>query len=381
MFIVFYITVGLLLLYGLLIGYYNYAWKKIPEFSPKNFKGWEGNTKVTVIVPARDEKDNILQCLGSLARQTYPAELLEIIVVNDHSTDNTEELVRNFPAVNVTLINLSDYTGGMQLNSYKKKAIEVAIAASSGELIVTTDADCTSSPDWIRCLAAYHQLTHAALIVAPVKIESTSSLLSIFQSVDFLTLQGITGASVSAKFHSMCNGANLTYEKKAFYEVEGFKNIDTIASGDDMLLMHKIVNRYPDRFFFVKAEAAIVSTPPVTSWKAFLQQRIRWASKADKYNDKRIFGVLLMVYMLNLLLLLFLIAALSNISWSFFFLILLVGKTLLEYSFIRNVAAFFKQGRLMVYFPFLQPLHILYTVIAGWLGKFGSYEWKSRKVK
>src|ERR1051325_6616279 len=141
MFILFYITVGLLLLYGILIGYYNYAWKKIPAFSPKNFKRWEGNTKVTVIIPARDEKDNILQCLGSLARQTYPAELLEIIVVNDHSTDNTEELVRNFSAVNVTLINLSEYTGGMRLNSYKKKAIEVAIAASSGELIVTTDAD------------------------------------------------------------------------------------------------------------------------------------------------------------------------------------------------------------------------------------------------
>ncbi|MEO5995101.1 MAG: glycosyltransferase [Chitinophagaceae bacterium] len=381
MFILFYITVALLLMYGILIGYYHYAWKNIPEFSPKNFTGWKGNTKITVIIPARNEENNILHCLNSLVRQTYPLELLEIIVVNDHSTDNTEELVKNFPAINVKLINLSDYTHGKLLNSYKKKAIEVAVAAAKGELIVTTDADCTSSPDWIKCLAAYQELTHAALIVAPVKIESASSVLSIFQSVDFLTLQGITGASVSVKFHSMCNGANLTYEKKAFYEVGGFKNIDDIASGDDMLLMHKIVSRYPDRFFFVKAAAAIVTTQAASSWKAFLQQRIRWASKADKYNDKRIFIVLLMVYLLNLCLLVFLVAGLWNRIWSFFFLILLIGKTILEYSFIRNVAVFFKQHRLMVYFPFLQPLHIFYTVIAGWLGKFGSYEWKSRKVK
>ncbi len=376
-----YITAGFLLLYGILIAYYFYAWNNIPQFKSEESSGWKEKTKVTVIVPARNEALMIADCLTSLTQQTYPKKLLEIIIVNDHSTDDTEAIVRSFPASNIALINLSEYTDGKWLNSYKKKAIEVAIAAAGGDLIVTTDADCIASPDWIRCLSEYYHLSNAVLLAAPVKIKNTNSILSIFQSIDFLTLQGITGASVSAKFHSMCNGANLAYEKKVFYEVDGFKDIDNIASGDDMLLMHKIVTRYPDRFFFVKEKAAIVSTAAAPSWKDFLNQRIRWASKADKYNDKRIFGVLLMVYLLNAFILIFFFAALWNIKWLVVFTALIAAKTIFEFYFIKKVSIFFNQQHLMVYFPFLQPLHIIYTIVAGWLGKFGSYKWKGRKVK
>lgn len=380
MFILFYITVVLLIFYGILIGYYEIAWKKIPNFNYRNLTE-RARTKVSVIIPARNEADNIVKCLNSISRQTYPKELTEVIVINDHSTDDTEEMIKTFAGANIKLINLRDHVDSNTINSYKKKAIEVAIASSSGDLIITTDADCTAMPDWITCLVAYHQRYNAALIAAPVKINANRSLLSVFQSIDFLTLQGITGASVSAKFHSMCNGANLAYEKKVFYQVDGFKNIDNIASGDDMLLMHKIAVKYPDRFLFVKNSSAIVSTQPALTWTAFLHQRIRWASKADKFEDKRIFFVLMLVYFLNLCLLILLLAALWNISWLFFFLLLILIKTTLEFSFVSRVASFFKQQSLMVYFPFLQPLHIIYTVFAGWFGKFGTYEWKSRKVK
>lgn len=188
-----------------------------------------------------------------------------------------------------------------------KKAIEIAIGIASGDLIVTTDADCTAPPDWIRCLASCQYRQKAVFIAAPVKIDAVPTLLSIFQSLDFMTLQGITGASVFKRFHSMCNGANLAYEKKVFYEVGGFKGIDNLASGDDMLLMHKIATRYPDQVFFVKSKSAIISTQASETWKSFFQQRIRWASKADKYEDKRIFAVLVLVYFLNLLILFFLV--------------------------------------------------------------------------
>jgi cellulose synthase/poly-beta-1,6-N-acetylglucosamine synthase-like glycosyltransferase len=378
MLILLYITGGLLLLYGTLIAFYFYAWNHIPRFTgpaPAH------ETKITVIVPARNEADNIVRCLRSLTQQDYPKHLLEIIIVNDHSTDSTEALVKSFPAPNLQLINLADHTAGKKLNSYKKKALEVAIAAARGDLIVTTDADCIANPGWIRCLAAYHTLTKAVLLAAPVKIASTRSLLSIFQSLDFLTLQGITGASVASKFNSMCNGANLAYEKKVFYEVGGFAGIDNIASGDDMLLMHKIVTRYPSGFYFVKEQDAIVTTDAVASVKAFLHQRIRWASKADKYNDKRIFPVLLMVYLVNVSMLVFLAVGLWNLTFLTAFIILIIVKTIIEFPFVFRVSLFFNQQHLMVYFPFLQPLHIMYTVVAGWLGRFGSYEWKSRKVK
>jgi cellulose synthase/poly-beta-1,6-N-acetylglucosamine synthase-like glycosyltransferase len=213
----------------------------------------------------------------------------------------------------------------------------------------------------------------------------------MFQAVDFMTLQGITGASVHKKIHSMCNGANLAYTKKAFNEVGGFAGIDNIASGDDMLLMHKIYKQHPDKVMFLKSKDAIVQTVPVHSVKEFFNQRIRWASKADKYNDKRIFAVLLLVYLVNVLLLVLPVTALFlNIQYSIInyqlsiwgsWLCMLLLKTMVELIFLYPVAKFFGKQRLLWLFPLMQPFHIIYTVIAGWLGKFGSYSWKERKVK
>ena len=189
----------------------------------------------------------------------------------------------------------------------------------------------------------------------------------------------------------MCNGANLAYEKKAFMEVGGFKGIDTIASGDDMLLMHKIFKRYPERVLFLKSKDAIVHTQPMRNWKSFFNQRIRWASKADKYNDKRILPVLMLVYFFNLyLLLLPVIAVFGHLVFTIFFyqapllyywLLLLFLKTVVELHFLHPVADFFGKKNILWWFPVAQPFHIVYTVIAGWLGKFGSYQWKDRKVK
>ena len=106
-----------------------------------------------------------------------------------------------------------------------------------------------------------------------------------------MTLQGITGASVFKKVHAMCNGANLAYQKDVFFEVGGFEGIDQVASGDDMLLMHKIQTRYPNEIMFLKSKDVIVTTRAAESLKEFINQRIRWASKADRYTDKKITAV------------------------------------------------------------------------------------------
>jgi cellulose synthase/poly-beta-1,6-N-acetylglucosamine synthase-like glycosyltransferase len=196
-----------------------------------------------------------------------------------------------------------------------------------------------------------------------------------------MTLQGITGASVYKKFHSMCNGANIAYEKKAFLEVGGFTGIDNIASGDDMLLMHKIFNRYPDRVLFLKSPDAIVQTKPAETLKEFFNQRIRWASKADKYTDKKITAVLLLVYLFNFWILFLGILSVFYFQLFFLFIEVLIAKTIVELFFLYPVAKFFKKEKLLWWFPLAQPFHILYTIVAGWLGKFGSYKWKERRVK
>jgi len=374
-------------LYILLILYYWKSWLSIPVYKIKNQKS---KTKITVVIPARNEEENIAACLDSVCSQSYPKELFEVLVVDDYSTDNTAAIIKNYSLQNVKLISLKDFINA-DLNSYKKKAIEIAIQQSSGELIVTTDADCIVPKNWLQTIAAFYEEQQPEFIAAPVSINCRFRFIEIFQALDFATLQGITGASVHKKIHSMCNGANLAYTKKAFNEVGGFTGIDNIASGDDMLLMHKIYNRYPDKVMFLKSRDAIVQTEPVHSLKEFFNQRIRWASKADKYDDKRIVAVLLLVYLANVLLLALPIAALSlNIQLSIInyqlsiwgvWLCLLIIKTIVELVFLYPVATFFGKQKLLWLFPVMEPLHILYTVVAGWLGKFGSYSWKERKVK
>ena len=146
--ILLYITIPLFVCYGLLIIYFWLAWKSIPDYVPSVLSP---KTKISIIIPARNEEDNIRQLLQALQEQTYPASFFEVIVVDDHSTDGTAGVVQQFPAIK--LIHLKDDN----INSYKKKAIETGIAAATGELIVTTDADCLPSPGWLQIIAGFQR--------------------------------------------------------------------------------------------------------------------------------------------------------------------------------------------------------------------------------
>jgi cellulose synthase/poly-beta-1,6-N-acetylglucosamine synthase-like glycosyltransferase len=179
----------------------------------------------------------------------------------------------------------------------------------------------------------------------------------------------------------MCNGANLAYTKQAFASVDGFKGIDKVASGDDMLLMHKIWEKNPGRVRYLKAKKAIVLTAPMHTWKQFFWQRIRWASKTMYYDDQRIFAVLLFIYLFNLIFPLLLVAGFWNFNYWLVALIYWACKTVIEFPFAYNVAQFYGQKRLLRYFFFFQPAHIFYTISIGLLSQFGKYEWKGRRTK
>jgi len=370
--ILLYIIIALFAAYSLLIIYYWLAWRSIPGFK---ILPTSPHTKISVIIPARNEEANIGMLLDALKKQSYPEELFEVIVVDDHSTDATADIVRQYSFVK--LIQLKE----QGINSYKKKAIETGIAAATGDLIITTDADCVLPADWLKIIASFKEEQKSVLITSPVVIDCNSSLLEVFQAMDFMVLQGITGATVHKKKLTMCNGANLAYERKVFNEVNGFAGIDHIASGDDMLLMHKIWKKYPDRVHYLKSKDAMVATQPMKTWKSFFNQRIRWASKAKNYDDKRILPVLLLVYFFNLS---FLVLAVAGFFCTHYWLCLgalWIAKTILEFPFFISLTDFFGKRWAIKLFFFFQPLHIIYTIVSGLFGQFGKYEWKGRRVK
>ena len=179
----------------------------------------------------------------------------------------------------------------------------------------------------------------------------------------------------------MCNGANLVYTKQAFIEVNGFEGIDKVATGDDMLLMHKIWKRNPQKVFYLKAKDAIVTTEPMQTWSDFLMQRKRWASKTFVYDDYRIIAVLSFVYLFNCTFLVLLIASFTDCFYWWYVLGFWILKTGIEFPFINSVAKFYQEQRLMPWLFFLQPLHIFYTVFIGLISQFGKYRWKGRRTK
>ncbi|MFN9493010.1 MAG: glycosyltransferase [Sphingobacteriales bacterium] len=367
------ISVLLMLAYALLIRRYDDAFTK----SRKNFSiaDTEATQHVTVIIPARNESANIKACLSALMAQTYPRSLMEIIVVDDLSEDDTAEIVKNFP---VKLIRNNPKPGTI---AFKKQAIATGISQASGALILTTDADCIVANTWVSTMVNTLQSQRAYMVTGPVKMMPGNQCLSMFQSLDFAILQGITAASVGSGIHDMSSGANLAYIKSFYHEVGGFNGIDDIASGDDMLLMQKFSAQYPGSIGYAFSMDAMVNTKTEPTWKLFLQQRIRWASKATKYKDPVLFRILLLVYAVNLWVVALLVMGLWNRRAFVFGLILMIIKLMIEWRFVQNVLQFFSLLPLMRWFPIAQPLHILYTVVSGFFGQAGGYRWKGRNVK
>ncbi len=378
--------VASLLLCGFYIAFvflYIHFWKKLAFF--KNTEGYVPNTFLSILIPARDEEDNIVSCLQSIVSGNYPKSLFEIIVIDDHSEDRTPQYVRDFSEKNthIRLLELKKYIQPSDNQSFKKRAIEVAIGEAKGELIVTTDADCLAQPNWLNLLAEFYEKTGNRFIAAPVNFHEEKSLFERFQSLDYIGMMGVTGAGVQGKFTNMCNGANLAYQKKLFYEVDGFKGIDHVASGDDMLLMQKIARFYPDTLGFLKNPEATVFTKAKPTLTEFLNQRLRWASKSSSYTEFFTVFQLAAIFLFccNILLTLCL-SIIYGLSFFGLFLISFFVKTIADYFFLNRMAHFFNRPDLMRPFWAPQYMHILYIIVVGSLANFKkTYTWKGRKVR
>ena len=371
----------LTIMYAVILMAYRFWFGKMREFQCNQIeqvRPEQSATQFTVIIPARNEAANIKACVDSIIAQDYPKDAFEIIVIDDFSEDNTASIVEAIHAehAHVKLLKLADFYNADEISSFKKKAIEKAVGHANGDWIITTDADCIIPKYWLLLYHQYIQANNPVFVAAPVMFIKEKGILNEFQVLDFLALQGITAAAVGAGKHSMSNGANLAFEKSAFFAVGGYQGVDHIASGDDMFLMHKMKKTLSSRIGYLFHPNAIVFTKTMQNWKDFLMQRIRWSSKARFYDDSSIFWVLLLVYVYNFS---FLVLLLMGHYQSFF--IAIAFKTFFELYFLDPVAKFYFLEKGLRYFLLYQPLHIVYTLVAGLFGQIRTYTWKGRQVK
>jgi len=335
------------------------------------------STLVSIIVAARNEEDKIAKTIDDILAQSYPKELFELTVIDDHSTDRTAEIVKSYG--NVILIQLNE---DKALNSYKKMAIQTAIGQAKGDLIVTTDADCRMGAEWLATIVNYYEATGCKMISSPVAYFEEKSFFERAQALEFSYLIGLGASTIGNKNPSTCNGANLAYEKKAFFEVGGFKGIDDLASGDDELLLHKMSAIYGDKIGFLKNKDAVVYTHAKATVGEFIQQRRRWASKSTRYKDKSVIILGVSVWLFNLTMIINALLAIFFPASTLPFLVFqLAAKLLVEFVFLNNVMNFFKRKALLWWLPLLNALHIIYIVYIGIAGNSGKYNWKGRMVK
>ena len=335
-------------------------------------------TKVSILIAARNEEDNIGRTIDAILKQEFPKDFFEIIVVDDHSTDNTASIVKSYADQGVLLLQLNE---GDKLNSYKKLAIKRAIDLATGEIIVTTDADCRMGSTWLRTVVTYFERMDAYMVSSPVIYSEEKSYFERLQTLEFLYLIGLGAAGIGNGRPTTCNGANLAYRKDVFYEMGGFNGIDNLASGDDELFLHKVAERYADKIYFCKSLDAAIYTDAKPTLRSFLNQRRRWASKSTKYKDKRVVILGVCFWTFNVALLVGLVQFLIHLpEIHMLFLVALGMKVVAELVFIYPIAVFVNRRELMYQVPILTLIHAFYLVYIGLAGNVGKYDWKGRKV-
>lgn len=363
--------------------------------------------KISVIIPVRNEAENILFLLQDLEKQTYSKHKFEVIIADDDSTDDTLKIVQEFKkntTINLIINQLPPKTNN---TSPKKRAIDSSIKLASGQLITTTDGDCRVGEQWLESIANFQAQTGAYLVSCAVTFDNAafkrnaarfaqapsskphSIILSIIHSIinntqiiEFASLVGSGACAMFIQKPNMCNGANLTYLKSAFYEVNGFAGNEDLASGDDEFLMHKIAAKYPDKVRFLKDPNTIVETHAHASWRSFYNQRKRWASKWKHYNNWQTTALAVFVFVANLVVpLTFGFWLFDFISAQNFFSVLIL-KFSAEFIFLSLIISFLRKKTLIWLIPFVQIVYPFYVVFFGLVAqKQGEYVWKGRKLK
>lgn len=336
---------------------------------------------VSVIIPVRNEELNILSLLTDLSNQRYPKSNYEVIVIDDGSEDFTVSLVHEYlEMTDIQLIIL--YSHDYQSDAApKKKAIEYGISKAKGDLILTIDGDCRCGEDWIATMAGMLEATDSKMVCGPVGFFSKGTLFEKMQQIEFSAVMGIGGVCIASEFPTMANGANLCYEKKAFYEVGGFNGFEKIASGDDEFLLHKIYERYPGKVLFVCREEALVRTYPKDTVREFLEQRKRWAGKWKMHKNKRNQYLALFIFLVNILFLVSGAYSLVDRTGLLVFVCFAILKFVAELFFLKQVSQLLKHQFNLIEFAITWAFYPFYVITVGLLSNSDSFVWKGRNIK
>lgn len=362
-FIFFIITCYVLLLAAMLFGVHRIPKPKIEKKQVAHF---------SIIIPFKDEAENLPLLLDSFRLLDYPKNKYEILMVDDQSTDHSVEIIKQYTDLPIKILSSNKRT-----NSPKKEALLLGIKQAKFDWIITTDADCKVPIDWLNAYDSLLSRTTAKMILAPVAFFEEHSFLSQFQQIEFLSLQVMTMGSLGLKKPFLSNGANLGFEKQAFFEVDAYKGNTQLASGDDVFLLEKFQQKYPEKIHFLKTKGAMVQTKVQKNLKDLIQQKIRWGSKTRHFQSFLPKFIGFWIFFTNFLLIFSVFLTFYKIEYSLFILI----KFLADAFYIKYVNQLYRIRIYPLYFLATFIFYPFWLLLIGFLSLRTGFEWKGRVYK
>jgi len=344
-----------------------------------NLDSIEAQTHFSILIPFRNEVENLPQLLKSLSELNYPQHFFQIYLVDDHSEDDSQEICLKY-IEKLNLKNVHVLENKNLATSPKKSAILTALEKIKSGYVVTTDADCLFPENWLKHFDKCIQNHNPDLIAGPVRIVEGETFWQKFQVLDLMSLQVIGLGSFKTKTPLMCNAANLAYNVKTLKDLNAFDKHQQHISGDDIFTLQAFHKAEKVIKAIIHSDA-IVWTRGEQNFKNLTQQRIRWASKAKYYQNKSLIGLGVLVFLSNLILVLSLFLAFWYDSFKTWFWLLWVLKLVSDFAVLNMGDQFFKTGlcaRDYVLMLLIYPFVSVYFAVLSFGGKF---KWKGRHYK
>lgn len=332
--------------------------------------------KVSLIIPFRNEENNLRENIESVQKLNYPENLLEVIYVDDNSTDGSLKILNEFRKNEfIKIIKMSE---DFKDDGSKKRAVEFAVSMAKGEIIVTSDADCVFNENWLMTISQQFD-GDTGFVAGPVDMLNAKNFFQKIQRLEFIGLILSGAGLIGLNKPTICSAANIAFKKNVFESIGGYGKTHKFTSGDDELLMQKIAaeTKYKIKFNFNRD--AVVLTTPLKKLSDFFEQRKRWASKGVFYKSKLLVLNLILIYLFYLSLIVnFVLGLVVNDLFLLLVIFQLTLKMLLEYRILRfGTTNLFDKKILNVFLP-AQFFQIPYILLSAFLGLFGGIKWKGR---
>ncbi|HEY9166319.1 MAG TPA: glycosyltransferase [Candidatus Kryptonia bacterium] len=356
-----------ILLYIIELGFYSYA-ANISRRSSRSIRNLSTLPRVSVVIAAKDEEVNLPACLKSVVELDYPADLLEVIVVNDDSSDSTPAVIDGYSRITNTVRRVD----AVETKTLKGKAnaLSQGIANASGEFIFLTDADCIVPKGWIKETLKYFD-PDVGIVGGVTLISQTDKAVYGMQALDWDFLLTVCAGAATLHKPIACLGNNLVVRKKAYEDVGGYSRI-RFSVTEDFALYKAIAESGKWRFAFPMDRNTLVETKPVGTLKDVFSQRKRWGTGG---KDTGIFGFLTLGagFMLHWAIIISPFVSLEAFGLG------LIAKIILDSVFVLPTLSHYGKIAHLKFILYFEIYYITYVAILPFLVYVGKgVTWKGR---